>query len=283
MKIMETGNPESGDPTTDIEDISEYAGNGTQPAVQPAENDLLVNWGRSGRDNIKLWCQATNYDFDFNGIFDREGREIELPQDSLLHKIQYAVAHRENNMDGLKSCVGDGSLDVTAAPTRIREIENLHTQVCKLLRKGARVEDILVVSPCLDDYRTAINMVFDQSEKMRIPFSIVDSPARSSLTENALASLFTVLDQKGISRPDFFALVRNPVVQAVRKITNEEVDAWQNWVSETNTFRPRDKRQGCGDTRKEVPSHRAPSVDTDFSGIVFMSSYSAVSSNTAES
>ena len=151
MKIMETGNPESGDPTTDIEDISEYAGNGTQPAAQPAENDLLVNWGRSGRDNIKLWCQATNYDFDFNGIFDGEGHEIELPQDSLLHKIQYAVAHRENNMDGLKSCVGDGSLDVTAAPTRIREIENLHTQVCKLLRKGARVEDILVVSPCLDD------------------------------------------------------------------------------------------------------------------------------------
>ena len=40
MKIMETGNPESGDPTTDIEDISEYAGNGTQPAAQPAENDL---------------------------------------------------------------------------------------------------------------------------------------------------------------------------------------------------------------------------------------------------
>ena len=266
MKIMETGNPESGDPTTDIEDISEYAGNGTQPAAQPAENDLLVNWGRSGRDNIKLWCQATNYDFDFNGIFDREGRAIELPQDSLLHKIQYAVAHRENNMDGLKSCVGDGSLDVTAAPTRIREIENLHTQVCKLLRKGARVEDILVVSPCLDDYRTAINMVFDQSEKMRIPFSIVDSPARSSLTENALASLFTVLDQKGISRPDFFALVRNPVVQAVRKITNEEVDAWQNWVSETNTFRPRDKQDDWDKVKNRLLMAQMTTYDVKFDG-----------------
>ena len=76
------------------------------------------------------------------------------------------------------------------------------------------------MSPSLDEYRTAIHMVFDQnpakpesdSEKegyLHIPFAIVDSPAKNSLTENALSNLFAVLDQGSITRPDFFALVRN--------------------------------------------------------------------------
>ena len=229
--------------TTDaeIDDIPEYNDNNPQGE----ENELLVNWGRSGRDNIKLWCQASNYDFDFKGSENED-----IPQDTLLHKVQYAIAHRMDAEGIDEDALKDGSLTVTAAPTKIREIENLHTQICKLLQKGARVEDILVVSPCLDDYRTAISVVFDQTpakvktreEKgyLHIPFAIVDSPAKNSLTENALSSLFSILDQKTITRPNFFNLIRNPVVQAARGIQDDEVDAWQEWITETNTFRVRD-------------------------------------------
>ena len=221
---------------TDPDDIKE---NGL-----PQENDLLASWGRSGRDNIKLWCQATDYDFDFKG-------NVEINPNSLLHKVQYSIAHRQKLSGVTEGNLSNKSLDVTAAPTKIREIENLHTRICELLNGGARVEDILVVSPCLDEYRTAINMVFDQTpvkdpknEKgfLHVRFSIVDSPAKASLTENALSNLFSILAQKSITRPDFFALVRNPVVQNVRGIRNEEIDAWQEWVSETNTYRTRDTK-----------------------------------------
>ena len=229
----------------DVDDIPETIANGE-------ENDLLISWGRSGRDNIKLWCQASNYDFDFKGVDGSDADASDLPQDSLLHKVQYSIAHRETLKGVTEADLKDRSLDVTAAPTRIREIEDLHTKICKLLKNGTRVEDILVVSPCLDDYRTAISMVFDQTPVkpdtknedgfLHVRFSIVDSPAKASLTESALESLFTILQQKSITRPTFFSLVRNPVVQAARGIKNEEIDAWQEWVAETNTYRVRDQK-----------------------------------------
>ena len=225
------------------------------------ENALLANWGRSGRDNIKLWCQATDYDFDFDASTTPKEEE-ELKQDSLLHCVQYSIAHRKKDFSGanleevFKKESQCQSLTVKSAPTRIREIEYLHSDICKLLNRGARVEDILVVSPCLDDYRTAIKMVFDQTpvkqakneEKneneskdgfLHVRFAIVDSPAKASLTENALNSLFNVLDKESISRPDFFNLVRNPVVQQVRGISNDDVADWENWIVETNTYRNR--------------------------------------------
>jgi len=245
MQVRDPAQLTAGKFETDIDDIPEYAGSLNQ------ENDLLASWGRSGRDNIKLWCIASDYDFDFKGNVDESGKDAEMSQDSLLHKVQYSIAHREKMSGVTEDDLSDKSLDVTAAPTKIREIENLHTQICKLLRDGARVEDILVVSPCLDEYRTAINMVFDQTPVkdpknengfLHVRFAIVDSPAKASLTENALNNLFSILAQKSITRPDFFALVRNPVVQTARGIRNEEIDAWQEWVAETNTYRTRDTK-----------------------------------------
>ena len=245
MQVRDPAQLTAGKFETDIDDIPEYADSLNQ------ENDLLASWGRSGRDNIKLWCIASDYDFDFKGNVDESGKDAEMPQDSLLHKVQYSIAHREKMSGVTEDDLSDKSLDVTAAPTKIREIENLHSQICKLLRDGARVEDIFVVSPCLDEYRTAINMVFDQTPVkdpknengfLHVRFAIVDSPAKASLTENALSNLFSILAQKSITRPDFFALVRNPVVQTARGIRNEEIDAWQEWVAETNTYRTRDTK-----------------------------------------
>jgi len=269
MQVREPAQLTAGKFETDIDDIPEYADSLNQ------ENDLLASWGRSGRDNIKLWCIASDYDFDFKGNVDESGKEAEIKQDSLLHKVQYSVAHRKKLSGVTKDDVSDSSLDVTAAPTKIREIENLHTQICKLLRDGARVEDILVVSPSLDEYRTAINMVFDQTPVkdpqneegfLHVRFAIVDSPAKASLTENALSNLFSILAQKSITRPDFFALVRNPVVQNVRGIKNEEIDAWQEWVAETNTYRMRDMKDDWDKVVKRLLLAQMTADDVSFGG-----------------
>ena len=240
----------AGDNTeNDIDDIAEYTDEEAQ-----AENTLLCNWGRSGRDNIKLWCQAVNYDFDFR-TSDNISDASELPHESLLQKVQYAIANRTNTLPdfGTSDCKReDFSLDVTAAPTKIREIEALHTSICKLMQKGARVNDILVVSPDLDSYRTAIKTIFDQTPErkkyagesakegfLHIPFAIVDSPAKSSQTENALENLFVILEQGTITRPDFFSLIRNPVVQQTRHISEDDVSKWESWIEGTNVYRDR--------------------------------------------
>ena len=239
--------------SNDVDDIPEY----THEEAE-SENTLLCNWGRSGRDNIKLWCQAANYDFDFRAG-DTISDASELPHDTLLHKVQYAIANRRNvlqdfNAEDCKRT--DTTLDVTAAPTKIREVEALHTSICKLMQQGARVNDILVVSPDLDSYRTAIKTIFDQTPEkkkyasdndkdgfLHIPFAIVDSPAKSSQTENVLDNLFTILEQGTITRPTFFALLRNPVVQQTRHISEDNVSNWESWIEGTNVYRDREHKK----------------------------------------
>ena len=242
---------------TQLDETADPDDDDTEEGVDSAsENALLCYWGKSGRDNIKLWCQAADYNFEFAGDID-SGEDNAISTDTLLHKVQYMVASRKNELPGLASSKPDESFTLTAAPTKEREMEALHTQICKLLaEKDAegnpvnRISDILVFSPCLDDYRTAIYQAFDQNSgtpqgkgaegtAMRIPFSIVDSPAKASLTAEALATLFAVQKAGSLNRPAFFSLIRNPVVQNTRHITDDNVEAWETWVRNTSTFRTR--------------------------------------------
>ena len=231
--------------------------------IDADENELLRYWGKAGRDNIKLWSIATDYNFVFNGdsIIDSNR---EMPCDSLLHNVQWMIAHRKNvfcdgtDILGKLPFKNDTSFSVTTAPSKIREVETLHSRICRLLSEKdpqgnpkATIADILVVSPNIEDYRTAIFQVFDQTrEGFHVPFSIVDSRARDSHTANALSILFSIRDKGTLSRPDFFALVRNPVVQNVRGIHTDEISNWESWASNMNVYRDRIVSDN-GTTRRE--------------------------------
>lgn len=244
----------------------------TEPGItSDSENALLCYWGKSGRDNIKLWCQSADYDFEFGD--GAEGAE-DLPTDSLLHKTQYMVANRKNELPGFFETRADESFTLTAAPTKEREMEALHTRIAKLLsEKDAdgnpvnRIDDILVFSPNLDDYRTAIFQAFDQSssgENLHIPFSIVDSPARASLTAEAVVALFAIQQSRSISRPAFFSLIRNPVVQATRRISDDDVAAWESWVEGTNAFRTRNGGDDWAQSLRRLLAARFSTHIVDF-------------------
>src|SRR5574344_408502 len=140
------------------------------------------------------------------------------------------VASRTNELPGLLS-EDNESFSLTAAPTREREIEALHTRICKLLAERDkdgnplnRISDILVVSPNLDVYRTAIFQCFDQ-QSFQIPFSIVDSPAKKSVTGGAVSARCGMQEKRTLSRAIFFDLVRNRVIERTREISNEDVSA----------------------------------------------------------
>lgn len=216
------------------------------------ENSLLANWGKSGRDNIKLWCEAANYNHDF----DDTPIEFAKGKDTLLHQVQMMVAERAKTQPELLANFErtgfkeDSSFSLTAAPTREREMQILHSRICKLLAERDangnavnRISDIMVFSPDLDNYRTAIYQAFDQnsSDGLHVPFSIVDSPARASLTFDAINILCGLLtaDIQTINRPSFFALMRNPVVQHTRKITDDDVAAWETWIENIHMYRNR--------------------------------------------
>ncbi|MFA6622704.1 MAG: exodeoxyribonuclease V subunit gamma [Fibrobacteraceae bacterium] len=203
---------------------------GSEAGLADNENALLRDWGRSGRENIRLWCLAADYAFEFKGN--------DPGNDTLLHSVQSAIFRRLGKPEA--SALNDGSLTLTAAPTRLREVESLHTKVCKLLENGARLDEILVLSPVLDDYRVAIEQVFNHvphDSPFYIPYTIADSPEKESFTASALNILLRIRSEKNLSRPDFFDLVKNPVVQAVRGITPSQVADWETWVSDMNVYR----------------------------------------------
>lgn len=203
---------------------------GSESGVSDKENALLRDWGRSGRENVRLWCLASDYDFEFQGQ--------DPGNDTLLHSVQSAVYRRLQRPE--TPTLNDGSLTLTAAPTRLREVEALHTKVCKLLEKGVRLDDILVLSPVLDDYRVEIEQVFNHvphNDPLYIPYTIADSPEKESFTASALNILLRVRSEKNLSRPDFFALVKNPVVQSVRGISPSQVADWETWVADMNVYR----------------------------------------------
>lgn len=206
------------------------------------ENDLLLAWGRAGRDSIKLWCMGSDYGFSFpekEELFHGET----FPVDSRLHQVQWMVAKRKNEIpEEARVKDEDESLTLTAAPNRIREVEAIHSRICKLLNGGANVRDILVVSPNLPEYRSAIFQVFDQKERgdadgVRLPFVIVDSAAKKSLVGEALENLFDIKRSGAVNRVNFFSLMRNPVVQAARGVSSEKVSNWEAWVSGMGVYR----------------------------------------------
>ena len=218
--------------------------------VPDDENTLLKKWGRAGRDNIRLWCSASKYRF----VFAEE--MMPMPEKlSLLNQVQCMVAHRTDGFqDGVIASEKDGryfendsSLSVTGAPSRLREIEALHSRICALLQdksKEVRLNDIIVMAPDIEAYRPAIYEIFDQTlpgdrENLRIPFTIVGSESFDSMTSRALHGLFSIQRKGSLTRPAFFDLVRNSIVQAVRGIHPEYIATWENWVDEMHIYRDR--------------------------------------------
>lgn len=135
---------------------------------------------------------------------------------------------------------------ISSAPSRIRELESVHTKVCELLKDGANLSEILVVIPGLDDYRTAIHQVFDipkRDNNVHIPYSIVDTDENSSFTRDFRVKFFSIARNQDFTRKDFFEIVNNPVVRAARGITAADVESFEHWTDKMSIFRNGDNRE----------------------------------------
>lgn len=177
-------------------------------------NSPYKEWAVAGYDNYKKYCND-----------DLQGADLTLKKDII---------------SSYKKC-----------PSKLREIEVLYSSICKLIQGGAAPQDILVVAPNIGDYRSAISQVFDQNKgdgektkkgeirPLRMPYVITDYASSMSYVADAVNVLIGILYDGKLSRSSVFALLRNPLVQYVRGISNDEVSVWLKWVEEMNIYRDR--------------------------------------------
>lgn len=136
----------------------------------------------------------------------------------------------------------DKTIDkVYSCASKEREIEHLHSQICRILKEGnEKVCDIVVYAPSLDEYEAIIRKVFNTGEDKdfpQIPYVIVNSEKNDSSTGDALKILYNILYQEQMTRADFVSLLMNPLIQKQRGIDNNKIEVIVNALDSMYVYR----------------------------------------------
>lgn len=213
-------------------DLELYVQNSSFTSV---ENPLLKKWGFAGSENLALWKENLEYK-----PVKSDSNKFETS--TLLGCIQKQISENKNDPEEFRMLQKDGSVTLSYAPSMLREVEVLHSKICKLMHENPELSysDFIVLAPNVQDYRVPLLQVFDQNrEFLGLPYVLADYSAERSLIADALEILLSMLTKKALYRNDFFELLRNPVIQFIKGISYQEVNAWASWVSELNIYRDR--------------------------------------------
>lgn len=132
-------------------------------------------------------------------------------------------------------------IKVFAAPSKLREIEQLYQTIWSNVEKGCRLDEMLVLIPNLDSYRSSIERVFGSGS---LPFSFVNASEQESLVCRGVRSLLDMADAGEVTRSKFFALMNNPLIQTNLGIDADMVLNFESWVKQANIYREKFSSEG---------------------------------------
>lgn len=228
---------------------------------QDLKNSLLQKWNRAGGVNFSLWHNKA--DGSIVPVFDDK-----KTTGTLLSEIQNQIAgntYDESEFEALLQ-KQDNSITITGAPSKLKEIEALHSSICNIIKQNKMANppvpvsyaDFIVLAPNIQDYKVPVMQIFEQQEKDSkkkddnksniefpyLPYVFSDFSGENSAVEEAIGIFISILKKKALYRTDLFTLLRNPVIKKARNFSEEELSAWSNWVKNLNGFRN-------GETRPE--------------------------------
>ncbi len=129
---------------------------------------------------------------------------------------------------------------VIAAPSKLREIEAVHSEICKLLKDpDVKYSDFLVLAPDISDYEGVIPRVFNQDniDFPSIPFAINDKKRVETNVSSGLKKLIEIINKKFYTRYDFFNLINNLDIKTSRGIIDEDLVNWLESIVEMKAYR----------------------------------------------
>lgn len=129
----------------------------------------------------------------------------------------------------------DETFQVISVPGVRREVEVLKDRILHLLtRDGAlQLPEICVLAPDINQYRTAIEGVFqDEQHGTALPYHILDlTVSRESPLIDGTERLWT-LAQGRFSLEEVFPLLRNPCFQAAAGAEPQDLELWEKVIQE---------------------------------------------------
>ena len=133
----------------------------------------------------------------------------------------------------------DTKINIIKAPSKLREIEYIHSEICKLLGdKKNRFTDFLVIGTNMSEYEEAITRVFTQDNKNypSIPYYINAVKTKNNNVYNALILLKDIVNKEFYTRTDFVNLINNNSVKYVRNITDNDINNWITTIDDINVY-----------------------------------------------
>ena len=220
--------------------------------IPPDDQKLLELWGNAGKENIFLWCQDAQWNFEYHSP---ERIDHDDPPESILQSLQNALLRREKEMilpsGGYQP---DGSLQILACPDRGREIEEIREQILDLVhcKKITMLNEVVVYLADIPSYVPSIQRVFGRFtpyDAEYIPFCILGSTGGSTAYARGVVQLIELMRNR-FDRVHLFGLFRNAIVQATRKIDPDDVAVWEGWAEALSMYRGYnlEHRKQMGDT-----------------------------------
>ena len=133
-------------------------------------------------------------------------------------------------------------IEINVAPSKVRELEVVHSKICELLKnKDVTLSDIVVYAPNMGDYISSIERVFNQDDIdfIDIPYVIKTTSKKESLLFEALDILFDIYHKEFYTRNDVYKLAGNRLIQKVRGLDDNFVSTLVDMCVNMNVYRKR--------------------------------------------
>lgn len=132
---------------------------------------------------------------------------------------------------------------IISAPSKIREIEGVHSIICELIKdKDVKYSDFLVVAPSIYEYKNEIKRVFysDDESYLSIPYSINYFNKEDSLLTSGLNKLLEIYNKGFFTRLDLYELINNTDIKRTRNISEEDIDNIKTLLMDLEIYRNTD-------------------------------------------
>ena len=194
------------------------------------ELDIIKNMSET--NNIIMYILTSDSDDEIGKSFLKLGNDT-------FNNIQKRIKDINIiNIDNNKKI----QTNIIVAPSKIREIEVVHSNICELLKKqDVMLSDILVVAPNIGEYASTIARVFrqDDQEFIDIPYVIKTSMKKETNISDALRVFLDIYRKQFFTRLDLYKLLSNHLIQKVRNIDDSDVSCFIDIIDGMNVYRKR--------------------------------------------